>query len=218
MDSSPVLPVDDAATVWVRPWRADAQPLLLLMHGYGADQRDLVPLAQVFPAEYAVASIRAPLPLPQGGHAWFPIGGDPGTPPLAVADAATAGVLAWLESAGAAERTGPIVAAGFSQGGAMVTHLLRHAPESFAAGVVLSGFSVPGSVDGDARLARLRPPVFWGYDPTDPIVPGVAFGRTRAFLSDHVRLTERTYGVGHGIGMDELADVAAFLAQVRDLH
>ncbi len=215
MDIPPLLPVDDAATVWVRPWRPGPQPLLLLMHGYGADERDLVPLAQALPAEFAVASIRAPLPLPHGGHAWFPIGGDPGTPPPAVADAATAGVLAWLDSAGPGEHTGPIVAAGFSQGGAMVTHLLRHAPERFAAGVVLSGFTVPGSVDGDARLAQLRPPVFWGYDPADPIVPPVAFDRTRDFLSDHVRLTERTYTVGHGIGMDELADVAAFLAGAR---
>src|SRR5699024_5576545 len=98
----------------------------------------------------------------------------------------------------------------------MVTHLLRHNPSRFAAGVVLSGFTVPGEVESDAALRGAKPPVFFGYDPMDPIVPGAAFARTREFAKAHFTLTSKAYQVGHGINEQELGDVHRFLADVLD--
>ena len=216
MDHNGGMKIDDAATVWAGAPLADGVPLLLVMHGYGANERDLAPLVGHLPDAFAAACIRAPLPIDQfpGGFAWFPISASPGLPDRSLADAAVAAVMEWLASATAGLTPGPVVALGFSQGGAMVTHLLRHHPGRFAAGVVLSGFTVPGDLDSDAELARRKPPVFFGYDPMDPVVPGAAFARTREFGREHFALEDRTYRVGHGINEAELADADAFLTGV----
>lgn len=210
--------IQESATVWTGKPLADGTPLLVVMHGFGANEHDLVPIVSYLPDHFAAACIQAPMPLPMmpGGFAWFPITQNPGTPDLHQADAAVTAVLDWLEGVTAGITPGPIVLLGFSQGGAMVTHLLRTAPERFAAGVVLSGFIVPAQVPGDGELARVRPPVFLGYDPADSVVPGAAFERTRQFGEEHFTLTSQTYRIGHGINDQELLDVRAFLAGVLD--
>lgn len=205
--------IHDGATVWSGRPLSDGVPLLIVMHGFGANERDLAPLVPMLPNEFAAACIRAPLPIPQmpGGFAWFPITDNPGMPATEIADEAVAAVSSWLTEATEGVTAGPVVLLGFSQGGAMVTHLLRHFPSRFAAGVVLSGFTVPGEVDTDEELRGVRPPVFFGYDPMDPIVPGAAFARTREFGADHFQLTSKAYPIGHSINEAELGDVAAFL-------
>ncbi|WP_277050657.1 alpha/beta hydrolase [Ruania albidiflava] len=215
----PELPLDDAATVWSVPRAELAQalsgrPLLVLLHGYGSHERDLMALAEHLPAGPVVASLRAPLPAGPG-YAWFPIT-DParaGEPDLDLANAATTGVMRWLEETQALARTsGPVGLLGFSQGGAMVTHLLRHHPELFACGVVLSGFTVPGLVGGDEALAQIAPPVYWGRGLADPLIGPGAIERTERFLDRHTTLTARSFaGLGHGVAAEELIEVATFL-------
>lgn len=218
-----LLPIDDATTVWSVPaaTRIDAlaeRPLLVLLHGFGANEQDLAGLSQMLGNGYVIASLRAPLPIPNmpGGHAWFPL--DPqrlANPDPALADAATRGVLRWLENTHAQVRSpGPVGLLGFSQGAAMSLQALRHQPETFTCAVLLSGFAIPGLHSGDTALAQIAPPVFAGHDPADPIIPPVASQRLDAFLREHTTLTARTYpGVGHGISAEEMDDVVAFLAE-----
>lgn len=219
------LPIDDAATWWSVPAaeidRAIAtRPLVVLLHGLGADERDLTPLVPALPHAFVYASVRAPLPISgMPGYAWFPpllaegITADP-----AYVDAAARGLLTWLERTQARARThGPVALLGFSQGGAMAVQMLRHAPELFAGAAVLSGFVAPGLVAGDEALTQIRPPVLWAYDPADPVVTTPAIDRLRAFLAEHTSAVERRYpGTGHGIGPDEARDVAGFLTAVLD--
>lgn len=218
-----LLPIDDDATVWSVPRdhlaTALAQrPLLVLLHGYGANERDLAGLIPLLADRYLVASVRAPLPIPAmpGGRAWFPLNvQDLNNPDPALANAASAGVLRWLETVQSQSRTSmPVGLLGFSQGGSIALQLLRHRPEDFTCAVVLSGFVVPGLLSGDTALEQIRPPVFWGHDDADPIIPPAAVDRLGAFLRGHTDLTARKYsGVGHGIGEPEMRDVLDFLHQ-----
>lgn len=194
------------------------RPLVLFLHGYGADERDLTPLAAALPAGFAWASLRAPLALPQGGRAWFPIERVPVTAgdeaPAAALQEATAAVLAWIE--GNVPTQAPIVPFGFSQGGLMATRLLRLRPERFAAAVVLSGFVAPGREAGDHRLAELRPPLFFGYGEADPVIEPGAFTAAERLLSELVELElVRRPGLGHGIDPVELDAVRAFLERLE---
>ena len=59
--------------LWSKPEEARAgKPLLVMLHGYGANEQDLFGLADMLPEEFAVASVRAPLVSGQG-FSWFPL-------------------------------------------------------------------------------------------------------------------------------------------------
>ena len=184
-------------------------PLLLLLHGFGSDERDLPGLTAHLPAGLGWASL--PGPFTAGpGRAWFPIT-TPGNPDPAPVHAATAAVLDWLDEAVPADR--PVVPLGFSQGGLMATQLLRARPERFAAGVVLSGFVLADEQPHDDELAAV--PVFWGRGDADQVIAGDAVARTAAWLPARTAATVRVYpGMPHSVTAAELADVAAFLTDV----
>jgi phospholipase/carboxylesterase len=203
-------PIDDSRTV---RGGSDADPLVLLLHGYGSDEHDLPSLVPHLPDSLAFASVRAPLTLgPEhgpGAFAWVPIA-VPGRPDPTVVGASTDALLAWLDAHVAPERV--VVPLGFSQGGLMATQLLRARPDRFAAALVLSGFVLDRTADADDVLAARRVPVFFGHGDADPVIAPDATQRASAWLASHTDLTERTYeGLAHGISADELADVRAFV-------
>lgn len=188
-------------------------PLLVVMHGLGADERDLLPVAALLPPDLVIASLRAP-GRHHGGYSWFPITA-PGRPAPEAVAAPARGILRWLDALPA---EAGVALLGFSQGGLMVTQLFRLAPERFSAGVVLSGFSGPGEFPADARLAELAPPLFWGRDVDDPVITPEAIARTAVWLPEHFTVREERYpGILHGISREELADVADFLLSAPPL-
>jgi phospholipase/carboxylesterase len=202
-------PIDDSRTV---RGGEDADPLVLLLHGYGSNEQDLPSLVPHLPSGLAFASVRAPLTLAPGSYAWVPIA-VPGRPDPTVVTDSTDALLAWLDEHVAPDRA--VVPLGFSQGGLMVTQLLRARPERFVAGLVLSGFVLDQPSAGDDALAARRVPVFFGHGDADPVIAPDATQRAAAWLAAHTDVTERTYqGLAHGISADELADVRAFVASV----
>lgn len=187
----------------------DGRPLLLLLHGFGSNENDLPGIVSHLGDGWDWLSLRGPYDIGGGGAAWFPIS-VPGRPERGPVDAALAGLLAWLDAMVEGQ---PVVPVGFSQGGMMVTELLRARPDAFPAGVVLSGFVAPGSSPGDARLAERKPPLFFGRGGEDRgIIPAEAFERTETWAREHTTSTIKLYpGLAHSIAAEELADLAAFL-------
>lgn len=198
--------IDEACTVRSG---ADDQPLLILLHGYGSHEQDLSGLVPHLPQELATASLRAPLTLAPGSYAWVPIR-VPGKPEPAIVAASAEALLDWLDKHVTPERQVSLL--GFSQGGLMVTQLMRLRPERFASGVILSGFVLEGDLPGDEELAMRQPPVFFGHGDADPVIAPSATERTYAWLPRHSTLEHHEYaGLAHGISAEELADVSAFL-------
>lgn len=235
------LRIDDDLVHWTidgRPASAAAavealgtRPLVLLMHGYGSFEGDLIGLAERLPTGVVCASPRAPLTAPPpvvNGFAWWALhfGPDGLIAPQAEAvefegsgpHLAAVAVLAWLDALDARVREaggpglGAVVPMGFSQGGCMVTSLLRMRPGRFACGVNCSGFVAPGTWAGDDELAAIRPPMFWGRDPADPVIDAARIALTAAWAPAHTELEHRLYhGVAHGIAAQEVDDIAAFI-------
>lgn len=106
-----------------------------------------------------------------------------------------------------------IVLAGFSQGGALSLYTGTQHPEAFAGVVVLSGYlPCPGSlaVTGPAKAT----PIAMFHGDADPLVlpPMAAMSKT-ALGAMGFTVTLQTYkGVGHSMGMQEIADVVAELS------
>ena len=209
----------DAALV---RWSTDeaeraGRPLLVLLHGVGSHEGDLIGLAPYLPRDLAIASLRAPLPHGDG-HSWYPLA-LPGSPEPGPVDEAAEAVLAWVDSLGDAHPS--VALLGFSQGGSLTLQLLRHAPERFAWAAVLAGFVVPDDSEAtsrrDAELARVRPDVFWGRGDVDAVIPLDAVQRTADWLAAHADVEETVYpGLAHGISQEELEDLNAFISRVTN--
>jgi phospholipase/carboxylesterase len=155
--------------------------LLVLFHGRGADEYDLLPVADLLDRErrLLVVSPRGPLSLPPGGAHWYALYRI-GFPDPETFVATYALVSTWLDALVA--ETGldwPRVAlGGFSQGAVMTYSLALGAGRPRPAAVVaLSGFmpTVPG-LDLDLDLSQPLPPVAVGHGTFDPVI-GVEWGR-----------------------------------------
>lgn len=158
-----------------RPPDGEAEGTLVLFHGRGADELDLVPLLDVLDPERRLLGItpRGPLSLPPGGAHWYALyrlgEPDPGTfrPTYAA-------VCEWLDGLGV--DPGRTILGGFSQGAVMSYALGLGRGRPRPAGIVaFSGFmpAVPGfELDLDPPL----PPVAIGHGTHDPVI-GVEWGR-----------------------------------------
>lgn len=207
--------LDHDAVIWSAPPEDRAgRPLLVLLHGYGADERDLWALSDFLPDDFVIAAVRAPLspPWPAPGYSWYPIEGLSARDPARVTEAADR-FIEWLDAATDAPSIGLL---GFSQGAAVALQALRREPERFAFVVNLSGYAAPGTLPGDAHLAELRPPVFWGRGTHDEVIPGALVDHTTEWLPGHSDLSGRVYpGLSHSVSQDEVADVRVFLEKQR---
>lgn len=203
--------LDPTAVLWsAEPAEREGRPLLVLLHGYGSDERDLFGLVPYLPDRFVVAAVRAPLPppFPLPGYSWYPIDGLDGRDPTQVTIASEV-LLGWLD--GVAEGR-PVGLLGFSQGAAVALQALRLRPRGIAFAVNLSGYVTPGALDTDAELAEVRPPVFWGRGSHDETIPLALVEHTVDWLPGRVDLSGRVYpGLTHSVSEDELRDVRVFL-------
>jgi phospholipase/carboxylesterase len=187
--------------------RLAGRDLLVGLHGLGASEQDLFSLRPMLPSGLALASLRAPVRA-TSGWSWWHIDWD--TEEQHAADEGAQAVLAWLDTLPPVRSVRLV---GFSQGGAMALQLLRLAPERFVRTAVLAGFVATRSHPGDARVAAVRPEVFWGRGDLDTVIPPHAVTETESWLFAHTRLRARVYaGLGHSVSIEEITDTAQFLA------
>ncbi|MGB4137703.1 MAG: alpha/beta hydrolase-fold protein [Microbacterium sp.] len=209
------LTIDAGATLW-SPGERAGRPLLVLLHGYGADEHDLFGLVPYLPEGIAVAALAAPLapPWPMPGRSWYPIA-DLQSRDAAPITAAAESLLRWLDLG--ARDAASVALLGFSQGAAVSLQALRLDPARFGAVVALSGYVAPGELPNDPVLHEERPRVFWGRGTHDDVIPADLIAHTAQWLPDHAELSGRVYqGLTHSISESELADVHAFLTTWRD--
>lgn len=202
----------EPVVLWSKPEaeRADT-PLLLLFHGHLANEEDLMGIVGHLPAEFTVASVRAPQALGPG-FTWFPLTQDAGFSIDKVTDA-VGRVSIWLDTVKGQHSSVSLL--GFSMGMAVASSLLRHRPADFTAVVGLSGFAVPSEGSDffhDADTQSNPIPFFWGRDQEDQVITADKIEFTHGWLNAHTRLTKVLYtNMLHGISTQELGHVREFL-------
>ncbi len=186
------------------------RPLVLLLHGLGSHERDLVGLVPYLPSAFEYVSLRGIHPHGQG-FAWFESPLDPERPEALEASAAA--VERWM-----AAQSAPVAGAvGFSQGGLLALHLLRRDARALDFVVNLSGWPFPAPLPGDAALAEVRPPALWGHGGLDPLFEPADEDAVREFMSAHTRLEEeRRPHLGHAVDELEIRALARFLQRRAD--
>ncbi len=188
-------------------------PVALLLHGYGADERDLPGIMSSLP-DLAWVSPRAPEKTQAGGWGWYETV-DPLNPSKEELLEATATLWAWIDSS--LPEGSPLVVIGFSQGGLMATQLLRTRPGRILATGILAGFVGQGSMPADEELLALKPKVFYGRGVEDMAITRDAVASLNGWLQSHTRAVTKTYsGLGHSIDQRVLQDLAKYLEPFLD--
>jgi phospholipase/carboxylesterase len=203
-----------------RPASGQPDGLLILHHGRGADERDLLPLADVLdPAgRLHVVTPRAPLRLPGSPGYHFYVVPRVGYPDPDTFEA-TRGALAslhdelWERTGLTPERT---VLGGFSMGTVMSYALALSAERPAPAGILaLSGF-VPTVEGWQPQLAdRQSTRVLISHGRLDPVI-GVEFGRRARELraGGGLQVDYREFDGGHNIDPRDLPRVIAWLQSI----
>jgi phospholipase/carboxylesterase len=198
----------------------EPEGLLVLHHGRGTDERDLIGLADLLDPDrrLQVVTPRAPLQLPgPPGYHWYlvPRVGHPDRESFEAARAALAELHdgLWEETGIEAERT---VLGGFSMGAVMSYAMGLGADRPAVAGILaFSGF-VPTVEGWEPALAdRTGTRAFVSHGRNDPVI-GVEFAeRARDLLSGGgLDLTYRESELGHQIDPVHLREASAWLDEV----
>ena len=192
-------------------------PLVVLLHGRGADKEDLASLSEFLPEGAAAAFPRAPFPAaPWGygpGFAWYRFlgGARPEPESFSEGQAALDRYLAALP-ARLPHLPGPIVLGGFSQGGTSALAWALAHPGRVAGVLMLSGFLAehPSVVVGPGTAAGLD--VFWGHGTLDPNIPFALGEQGRAALrAAGARVKACDYSIGHMIVGEEIEDARGWM-------
>jgi phospholipase/carboxylesterase len=205
-----------------RPAEGDAEGLLVLHHGRGTDEHDLLPLADALDPERRlhVVTPRGPLTLPGSpGYHWYvvPRVGYPDPETFAAAYRQLAGLHdeLWERTGVGPERT---VLGGFSMGSVMSYALGLGPDRPPPAGVLaFSGF-IP-TVDGwEPDLAsRAGLPVFIAHGRNDPVMNVEFARRARELLSaGGLEVSYHESDVGHQIDPAQIPIAITWLSAVVD--
>ncbi|GAA3291983.1 alpha/beta hydrolase [Arthrobacter citreus] len=196
---------------WSAPEEARAGThLLVMLHGYGADEASMVRVFPSLPAGVTGVALRGSFPV-GNSFGWFLLDPYLSSDTSEVLEAASA-LLARVDRIRAAGSFTGVSLLGFSQGMAMATTLLRLRPAGFDAVVGLSGFVAENELLAMAEPLSTPVPYFWGRDRNDWVINEDAIFHTENWLRENTALTARTYpGMGHSIGSEETRDVGIFL-------
>jgi len=202
------------------PPRSGAAPkqLMVLLHGYGADGRDLISLGYewgaLFP-DMLFVSPNAPSPCGLGqGFEWFPIDHERRLETWRTGPPTTAPVLVnFLIDLWAQTGVGPAqtVLVGFSQGAMMALHVGTALDQQIGGIVAFSGAFSPAAGFESGRFAK--PPVALIHGAEDTMVDPAGSRAAAEALAAHgfdVGL-HISPGVGHGIAPDGLDFATSFL-------
>ena len=187
-------------------------PLVVLLHGRGSNEAEIIALADHLPDALAYAALRAPI-AEGGGYAWFANRGV-GRPVAESLAETTAWFRTWLDGIAPAKRT--VVLVGFSGGAAMAGGLILDDPKRYKGAAILFG-TLPfdaGVPTTPRRLAGL--PVLVAHGDADVVIPRDLLERTWTYL--HGEAGSATTGVrdpgGHSLSAAAIAHLYRWLTDL----
>jgi phospholipase/carboxylesterase len=197
--------------------RADTEsmPMVIMIHGRGADMNDLADLAPLLDTSTGVRFVfpNAPkafeaYPGMSFGWTWFE-----GWPPERKSVSESRAILMrFLDEITGLYPTSSLIVSGFSQGAMMSLDLGLRATRDVAAVIAMSGGLYEDELP-DLR-ARSSVPILISHGSSDEVVPVNYARRARAVLEEAgFDVTYDEYPMGHQVVMEEVAVVKEFIAR-----
>lgn len=204
-----------------RPGSVDVDaPAVVLVHGRGTNERDLLPIGAQLPDDLHVLSVRAPDPM--GGpdsFTWYDLdlsGGDlhDSQPDPEGFRRSLDRLHEFVDGAVDAYDLDPdrVGLLGFSQGAITSLSALLERPDAYRWVVTLNGYLAAEHEDDVDNAAGK--PVFVACGRMDQIIPPERAERAADMLEKAgADVTFERYGVGHGTTPDEITDVVAWVSE-----
>ncbi len=192
----------------------ETHPTMILLHGRGANEDDLLGLSQYLDERFMFIAPRAPFPFHSGGgFTWYDVL-DIGRPePVMFTDSYNR-LTRFIEDIKKGYPVDPtkIFLFGFSMGTMMAYSLALTMPGAFVAVVANSGY-IPEETDLKFQWESMKKTSFFvAHGVYDPVIP-VEFGKRakELLLKHHIEMAYREYDMGHQINEDSLGDIATWL-------
>ena len=191
-------------------------PAVILLHGRGADENDLLGLSEYFDDRLAVFSVRAPYPFEFGGYTYFRLLDDNSAEPVMFMESYRrlvkfADGVASLPDIDAQR----VFLLGFSMGTIMAYAMSLTHPEKFAGVVAQSGFVREHPELHFQWNALARCPFIITHGVYDPVIPVDEARKTEALFSQsNAKFEYREYPMGHEISGESLADVCGWMKRM----
>ncbi len=192
---------------------------LIMLHGRGADENDLLGLAEYLDERLLIISARAPFPFQGGGgYAWYDIVGV-GRPDPKMFEESYDMLVQFLGdiAQGYPVDIQRIFLLGFSMGTMMAYALMLTKPE-FISGVVANSGYVPEDTGLTFQWQMLfGKGLFIAHGVYDPVIP-IEFGRRakELFSKTQADVTYKEYPMAHQISEESLKDMSQWLAERLD--
>jgi len=196
-------------------------PTLILLHGRGADEEDLLGLSSHLDPRFLVLSARAPFAFPYGGgYTWYEVG-TVGTPDPSMFKTSYEKLSTFLQDAVAqypVDRQ-KVFLLGFSMGTVMSYAMALTQPHLFRGVVANSGY-IPEGTHLELRWNAIASVEFLVTHGTmDPVIPVQLARRAKELLTGaNAKFSYKEYPMAHQISEESLADVAAWLTHRLDSH
>jgi phospholipase/carboxylesterase len=195
-------------------------PALIMLHGRGADEEDLLGLSERLDRRLLIISARAPFPYPYGGFTWYDVG-TVGQPEPAMFKTSYDALTTFVRDVlvGYPVDRQKVFLLGFSMGTVMSFALSLTQPALFRGVIANSGY-VPENTHLTLKWNELSGiEHFIAHGIQDPVIP-VSFGRRTRQLFENARavFTYREYAMAHQISEESLADLSAWLSQRLDFR
>ena len=197
--------------------------VVIFVHGYGADGKDLLGLADPLAPHLPNTLFLAPdAPEPCGGnpfgYQWFPIpwlDGSSETDAAAGLKAASADLDAFIDAelAAAGLTDADLALVGFSQGTMISLHIAPRRGQAMAGVVGFSGrLLAPETLMTDSRV---KPPILLLHGDADPVVPFADMDKAGQALiaAGFETFGHVMQGTAHGIAPDGLSVALSFLKE-----
>jgi phospholipase/carboxylesterase len=197
-------------------------PVLVMLHGVGSNEEDLMGLAPMLDPRFFVISARAPITLQHGSYAWYHLEFTQTGQIInhEEAESSRLRLLQFVEEIAESYDVNPdrLYLMGFSQGCIMSLSAALTQPRRFAGIVGMSGRLLPDVVPKLAPASELNQLPVLIVHGTDDRVISIEYGRAirEALEKLPVDVTYREYNMGHTISNQSLAYIERWLTERLD--
>lgn len=200
-------------------------PVLILLHGYGSNESDLLDLAKAFDPSFTTITLRGPRTISQGAYAWYDlqVGGGARVYDYAQAVKSRNIILSFISNACKTLNldSNRAFVMGFSQGAIMCYELALSANGKIAGIVPLSGRMMDETKKLPIKWEKLADlQVFIGHGSSDNVLALEESTKAEAFLKAGKlkNIVFKTYQMAHSISGQEINDLKLwFVSALKQL-